>query len=478
MMHPVQLLHPGTLLAKIAAIVKSKRGSVENRHKAEAFASLGLNDVLLELLAKQGYKQPTPIQSKLIPILRKGESATASAQTGSGKTLAYLLPTLMHINPDASEIAHHYPRLFILSPTKELAQQIYEVSKPFAEVLGLRTVLLQGGGKRSDETRRLERGVDLVIATPQRALEHIEARHIDIRSIKHFVVDEADMMFDMGFVSYIEKILARMTGRAQKIIVSATITPRVVKLAKAYIKPLRQVELDPPGKIADTITQRLYPVLRSRKDALLSWLISANNYGRVLVFVRKKELADGVAESLREWGYKVGILHGERMHQERKKSLHAFREGEIQILVATDIAARGLDIPELDVVINYDIPHVKHDFIHRVGRTGRAGREGVAITLVSPDEIEQLNDLHKLLGNRIEEVILPDFAPKEIKARGRLLPGNHGAPRRPKSKRGANKAGELRGKKRKTTKRDAWKRIDETKATSGSKKSSKRKSRK
>jgi len=478
MMHLAMLLHPGTLLAKIAAIIVSKRGSVENKKRAEAFASLGLNDVLLELLAKQGYKEPTPIQSKLIPILRKGESATASAQTGSGKTLAYLLPTLMQINPDASEITHHYPRLFILSPTKELAQQIYEVSKPFAEALGLRTVLLQGGGKRSDETRRLERGVDLVIATPQRALEHIEARHIDIRSIKHFVVDEADMMFDMGFVSYIEKILARMTARAQKIIVSATITPRVVKLAKAYIKPLRQVELDPPGKIADTITQRLYPVLRSRKDALLSWLISANNYGRVLVFVRKKELADGVAESLREWGYKVGILHGERMHQERKKSLHAFREGEIEILVATDIAARGLDIPELDVVINYDIPHVKHDFIHRVGRTGRAGREGVAITLVSPDEIEQLNDLHKLLGNRIEEVILPDYTPKEIKARGALLPRNHSIARRPKSKPGANKAGQLRGKKRKTTKRDAWKQIEETKAKPGHKKSSKRKSRK
>jgi len=419
---------------------------------------------LLEKLKTEGFFEPTPIQKVLIPALLKGDSMIASAQTGSGKTLAYLLPILQQIKQEEKTV-HHYPKVFILSPTKELAQQIYRVSVTFAFALGLRSVLLQGGGKRTDEIKRIEQGVDVIIATPQRALEHIEARRIDIKGIRHLVVDEADMMFDMGFVGYLEKIFEKMTDRSQKIIVSATITPRVVKLAKAYIKPLKRIELDPPGKIADTITQMLYPVLKSKKEALLAWLISSGQYEKVLLFVRKKALADGVAESLKAWNYKVGVLHGERTHQERKKSLSAFREGRYQILVATDIAARGLDITDLDVVINYDIPHVKHDFIHRVGRTGRAGKSGVAITLVSPDEIEQLNDLHKLLGSKIKEVILPEYAPKEVKARGYLLHAPQrrirasSAKRESVSRPGVNK----KGKKRKTTKRDAFKAFDAAK---------------
>ncbi len=436
-----------------------------------SFSSFKLSAPLIEIIEKEGYTNPTPIQQKLIPVLLDGHSAVASAQTGSGKTLAYLLPILQQIIPEGSA-RHAYPKVFILLPTKELAQQIYEVSKPFVSALGMHAVLLQGGGRRTDEIQRLKKGVDVIIATPQRALEHIEARRIDIKGIRHLVVDEADMMFDLGFVGYLEKIFEKMTDRSQKIIVSATITPRVVKLAKAYIKPLKRIELDPPGKIADTITQMLYPVLRSKKEALLAWLISSGQYEKVLLFVRKKELADGVAESLRGWNYKVGILHGERSHQERKRSLHAFREGRYQILVATDIAARGLDITDLDVVINYDIPHVKHDFIHRVGRTGRAGKEGVAITLVSPDEIEQLNDLHKVLGSRIKEVILPEYAPKEVKARGFLL---HAPQRRKKSASAKREASTPRpgmnkkGKKRKTTKRDGFKAFDAAKKNKASK---------
>ncbi len=414
---------------------------------------------LLAKLDSEGFTTPTPIQKQVMPLLLRGDNVIFSAQTGSGKTLAYLLPLLHQCATDGKP-QQHYPKIFILSPTKELAQQIYEVATTFAFALGLHTILLQGGGKRQDEIKRLAKGGDVIVATPQRALEHIEARRIDIKGVKHLVVDEADMMFDMGFVTYLEKLFAVMTERSQKVIVSATITPRVVKLAKKYIKPLRRVELDPPGKIADTITHYLYPVVRSKKEALLSWLISSKELKRVLVFVRKKELADGVAESLREWGYKVGVLHGERMHQERKKSLLAFREGRYSVLVATDIAARGLDIDSLDAVINYDIPHVKHDFVHRVGRTGRAGKQGVAMTLVSPDEIEQLHDLQKVLGERIKEEILPDFAPKEVKSRGFLLS-------RPHTKRGVKKTVRKsqtplnkRGKKRKTTKRDGWRLFD------------------
>ena len=438
---------------------------MEKKNVHRGFGSLKLNRALLEVLEAQGYNTPTPVQQRLIPVLLSGASAIASAQTGSGKTLAFLLPALQQMNPDVLPVNNHYPKLFILSPTKELAQQIYEVSMPFVRKLGFRSVLLQGGGKRNEESRKLEQGVDVVIATPQRALEHIEARHIDVKAVKHLVVDEADMMFDMGFVAYLEKIFAMMTERSQKVIVSATITPRVVKLAKAHIKSLRRIELDPPGKIADTIIQMLYPVVKSKKSALLAWLISTENLKRVLVFVRKKELADGVAEALRGWDYKVGILHGERMHQERKKALRAFREGEYQILVATDIAARGLDISDLDVVINYDIPHVKHDFIHRVGRTGRAGKEGIAMTLVSPEEIEQLKDLQKVLGSKIKEVILPDYAPKDVKSRGYLMqpPQRRRRTPKPDSKKRAASPLNKKGKKRKTTKRDGFKILDASK---------------
>ena len=448
-------------------ITKNKRCVVAEKESNKHFAALKLNRVLLDRLHDEGYCEPTPVQQRLIPVLLSGSSAVVSAQTGSGKTLAFLLPLLQLVNPDVSSVAHHYTKIFILSPTKELAQQLFSVAKPFAEALGLRTALLQGGGRRAEEIRVLERGADVVVATPQRALEHMEARRIDIKAVKHFVVDEADMMFDMGFVSYLEMIFSSMTERSQKVIVSATVTPRVVKLAKGYIKPLKRIELDPPGKIADTITQELFPVVRSQKEALLSWLISSRNLKRVLVFVRKKELADGVAEALRSWDYKVGILHGERMHQERKKTLLAFREGRIAVLVATDIAARGLDIPELDAVINYDIPHVKHDFIHRVGRTGRAGRAGVAMTLVSPEEIEQLVDLHKVLGEKIREVILSDFAPKAIKARGYLLQPQR-RKRKPVSAKKEQTVSVLnkKGKKRKTTKRDGFKILDAKKAQS------------
>jgi len=432
-----------------------------------SFSHLKLTKSLLDLMEKEGYRRPTSIQKALIPALLDGKNMIASAQTGSGKTLAYLLP-LLQLNIAEERWRHHYTKIFILSPTKELAQQIYEVSRPFVQALGLHAVLLQGGGRRADEVRKLKQGIDLVIATPQRALEHIEARRIDVKAIRHLVVDEADMMFDMGFVGYLEKIFIKMTERSQKIIVSATITPRVVKLAKKYIVSLQRIEIDPPGKIADTITQLLYPVVRSKKEALLSWLIASKQSEKVLLFVRKKELADGVAQSLKSWGYTVGILHGERTHQERKRALNAFREGRYRILVATDIAARGLDIADLDLVINYDIPHVKHDFIHRVGRTGRAGREGVAVTLVSPDEIEQLNDLHKVLGGKIKEIILPEYAPKVVKARGYLLQKHERRKKRNVSllEKSHSSVGVKRGKKRKTTKRDGFKALDAAKKKS------------
>jgi ATP-dependent RNA helicase RhlE len=443
------------------------------------FEKLGVSHALARVLEKEGFCKPTPIQKNLIPKLLLGKSVVASAQTGSGKTLAFLLPFLMRISQE--QPLHHYNKLFILSPTKELAQQIFRVLTPFLEPLGLRGVLLQGGGNRRQEKHALKEGADIVIATPQRALEYIESKQLTIHSIRHFVIDEADMMFDLGFMHYVERLLLALNQKAQKVIISATITPRVISLAKRYIQALEEVHIASKEKIASTIKQELYPVRAGKKDMLLAWLISSQQLKQVMVFVRKKALAQEVANGLISWGYRVGVLHGERTHQERKRALREFKEGAIDILVATDIAARGLDIEGLDVVINYDIPHVKHDFIHRVGRTGRAGRSGRAITLVSLEELEQLHDLHQLLEKGIEEIILDEFAPKEIRARGYMLgmlqKSSRPLKKKPQASHQKRSVENKRGKKRKTTKRDGFKQFDQQKATSSVKKEKKRRGR-
>jgi ATP-dependent RNA helicase RhlE len=422
------------------------------------FEHLKLDSRLIGRLSQNGLEFATPIQARLIPMLLNDANVIASAKTGSGKTLAFLLPVIDRLL--ANPTKYHYPKVFVLAPTKELASQLYKVAWEYTKSLGVEVAILQGGSNRQKERERLKKGVDIVIATPQRANEHIEARDLDIKSIKTFIVDEADMAFDMGFVGYIEKILAKISPKSQKVIVSATITPRVVKLAKSYIKPIRKVEIDATNKVADTVTHYLYPVLRSKKNELLSWLISHNNYDRVLVFVRKKEIADSLEERLKEWDYKVGVLHGQKLHNERRKALNDFKNGKLRVLIATDIVARGLDIEGLDIVLNYDIPHVKQDFIHRVGRTGRAGREGMAITLVSLDEIEQLKDLYKLLGEKIKEIIVPEYCPKEVKARGYLLHTPQKARHKKSNSKKPTSILNKKGKKRKVTKRDGFKILD------------------
>ena len=264
------------------------------------------------------------------------------------------------------------------------------------------------------------------------------------------------MMFDMGFAPTVVSIVEKLSVRAQKAVVSATLTPSAVRFAKTLLPSVKPVALDTESRIPEHIALKLFPVVRSKKASLLRMLLEKEVDGKTMIFVRKKEEADLLVQTLREEGVQTGVLHGERKHRERRKVLQDFRRGHISFLVATDIAARGLDIVDLDAVVSYDIPHVKHDFIHRVGRTGRAGREGNAYLLVSPEEFEQLEDLRKVLGDRnIEEMILPDFAPKIVKARGYVLsPKRHRrkAPLKPTAKR------ERTGKKRKTTKRDIYKR--------------------
>jgi ATP-dependent RNA helicase RhlE len=411
---------------------------------------------LLKALYETEIFEPTPVQRALIPVLLRGDNAVVSAETGSGKTLAYALPALQRFAAK-DETTHHYPKIFVLSPTKELAQQLYGVLKPLAKAVGLRSVLLQGGGMRAQERNRLRKGTDVIVATPQRAYEYMTERTLDIKAVRYFVIDEADMLLDMGFVTIVEAFLEKMSPKVQKTMVSATITRRVIKLAQNYFGTFKRIELTPPSKIASTIRQKLYPCVKSKKPLLLKRLIDENGWERILLFVRKKETADEVFEALRAMKLQCDVLHGERSHIDRQKVLRRFKEHKLDILIATDIVARGLDIEGLEAVVNYDIPHVKHDFVHRVGRTGRAGKEGTAVTLVSVEEIEQLNDLAELLGEKIEEVILPEFAPKIVKARGWLVMPPRRKRRMPVAKRDEKKVRDPknpRGKKRKTTKRD------------------------
>ena len=434
----------------------SERAVVREKKESVSFASLGISERFLAPLAAQGIHTPTPIQRTILPLMLRGKDVAFSAATGSGKTLAYLLPLLQHIAPEAPP-SRHYPKAVILSPTKELAAQIYEVVRHYARVCDLKAVLIQGGASRNRELQALRSGRDIVVATPQRLTEYMESRLLDIRSVKHLVVDEADMMFDMGFAPTVAAIVEKLSPRTQKAVVSATLTPSALRFAKTLLPSVKPIALDPKTRIPERIVLKLYPVVRSKKSLLLCRLLQENASGKAMIFVRKKEQADTLVEELREAGIEAGVLHGERKHRERQKALQAFRKGRMPVLVATDIAARGLDIDDLDRVVSYDIPHVKYDFIHRVGRTGRAGREGEAYLLVSPEEFEQLEDLQKVLGERrIEEAILPEYAPKIVKARGYLLPPKRHkrkAPAKPKaSKR------ERTGKKRKTTKRDIYKR--------------------
>jgi len=408
----------------------------------------------LDRRLQTGFRTPTEVQKALIPVLLKGENAVVSAPTGSGKTLAYILPALHRFAMQEGQRQHHYPKIFVLSPTKELAQQLYGVIKPLAANVGLKTVLLQGGGMRAQERTRLRKGADVVIATPQRAYDYMRERTFDVKSVRYVVIDEADMMLDMGFVGIVGAFLEKMSPKVQKVMVSATVTRRVLELAKAVMGRFKRIELTPPGKIAPTIRQQLYPCVKSRKAQLVDKLIKQHGWGRVLLFVRKKETADALYEALQAFDLRADVLHGERKHDDRRRVLQRFKEGRVDVLIATDIVARGLDIEGLEAVISYDIPHVKHDFIHRVGRTGRAGKEGTAVTLVSVEEMEQLNDLAELLGEKIEEVILPEYAPKIVKARGwlimppqRLHRKNISKPKRERDPKNP------RGKKRKTRKR-------------------------
>lgn len=453
--------------------------STQKENSSTSLATLGLCEKILKALKDKGYESATPIQKTLIPQMFTHRDIMAGAQTGTGKTAGFALPILQKLTSDFVE-GKHYPRAVILAPTRELARQVHASFVSYGKYLPLKSIVLYGGANLTSQANKLKQGIDIIVATSGRLLEHINQKNINLESVDYLVLDEADTILDMGFVHEVSKILSFLPSRRQNVLISATLSGSVKRLAEQILIKPKLIEVDSMGTSASTVEQIVYPVEKQMKTELLSYLIGSRNYKQVLVFVRKKEIADEVTKELNLSGLKTAVIHGSKTSGERTRALEGFKESKIRVLVATDIAARGLDIPDLEVVINYDIPHVTGDYIHRIGRTGRAGAKGLAITLIAPLEIIALKDVEKLMGKAIPQIKLEGYAPKTISTQ-------KGARKNPKEHKSADGAfGKKKKKsttfsstkKRKTTKRDGFKIYDATKPKDDTKSKKSKRSRK
>ena len=429
-----------------------------------SLATLGLTEEILKALKEKGYESATPIQKALIPVMFTRRDVMAGAQTGTGKTAGFSLPILQELAKSFVE-GQHYPKAVILVPTRELAKQVHASIEAYGKYLPLKSIVLFGGANLTSQANRLKVSVDIIVATSGRLLEHIGQKNVNLESVDYLVLDEADTILDMGFVHEVSKILQHLPQRRQSVLISATLTGSVKRLAEQILQKPKLIEVDSMGTSANSVTQIVYPVEKEKKMELLSYLIGSRNYKQVLVFVRKKELADEVASELNLSGLKTSVIHGGKSSGERSRALEGFKEGQIRVLVATDIAARGLDIPTLGVVMNYDIPHVTGDYIHRIGRTGRAGAKGLAIALISPTEMVALKDVERLLGKMLPQEKLEGYAPKVIVAQkgARKKTNEHKNTDGAFGKKKTKSTVVPKSKKRKTTKRDAFKAYDAAK---------------
>lgn len=420
-----------------------------------SFSTLGLSEDIVKALMERGYKEPTPIQKELIPAMTTGRDILASAQTGTGKTAGFVLPILQRLTENQSK-KEHILRALILVPTRELARQVSEHIEAYSHYLSITSMAVYGGSPIGTQARRIAEGIDILVGTPGRVLEHLAQKNIDLKSVDCFVLDEADTILDMGFVKEVSQIIQTLKVKRQNILVSATLPGALKLLSRELLHRPLEIETVSMGTATELVGQVLHPVEKEKKLELLSYLIGSRNYSQVLVFVRKKAEADQVADELALSGLKTAVIHGDKTSGARNRALSDFREKKVRVLVATDIAARGLDIKGLDIVINYDIPHVTQDFIHRIGRTGRAGREGLAITLSSPDESVALRSVERMLGKALTVEVIPGYAPSAQPKRKGARKNNC-----EKKEKTAGAFGKKKKvpttKKRKTTKRDGFK---------------------
>lgn len=374
-----------------------------------SFESLGLRPELLHAIAAQGYTVPTPIQAGAIPLIFEGNDLLAGAQTGTGKTAAFALPIVQRLSENIPKEKRRKPRALVLVPTRELATQVSEEMNRFARRLSLRSTMIYGGVTIQAQIERLHRGVDIVVATPGRLLDHMERGTVDLSRIEFLVLDEADRMLDLGFIDAIKHVAEYLPAKHQALLFSATYSQNIKKLADELLDHPRQIEVTRSNIAADAVTQAVYEVERSRKREMLSFLIRKGGWSQVLVFVRTRYGADKLTEELIYDGIQAAAIHSNKSQSIRNRTLSEFKGGAFRVLVATDVAARGLDIQRLPYVVNYDLPQVAEDYIHRIGRTGRAGEDGVALSLVSPDEKLRLIAIEKLLACVIPRRNLVEF---------------------------------------------------------------------
>ena len=378
------------------------------------FESLQLAPALLKAVQQLGFETPTPIQQQAIPAVLSGADLMAGAQTGTGKTGGFALPILHRLSleePAKNKRKRIIPRALILAPTRELAAQIDESFRQFGKFLKLNTVVLFGGVGMNPQIQKLQRGTDIIIATPGRLLDLYQQGFVDFSRIQTLVLDEADRMLDMGFIIDIRKILDLLPEDKQNLLFSATFSDEIRELAGQLLHDPLTIEVAPHNTTVELIRQIAHPVARARKLELLIKLIKDNQWFQVLIFTRTKLGANKVSETLDKNGIRSSALHGNKSQSARTMALKDFKAGRVQALVATDIAARGIDIDQLACVVNYELPNISEDYVHRIGRTGRAGSEGVAISLVTVDEAGFMQQIEKLIQRPVEEIIIDDFAP-------------------------------------------------------------------
>jgi len=375
-----------------------------------SFKELGLSNALLKAVDKKGYTTPSLIQEKAIPLILEGKDVLASAQTGTGKTAGFTLP-LLHVLSENPKDKFRPIRALVLTPTRELAAQVYANVKEYSEFLNIRSAVIFGGVNQKPQVATIRQGIDILVATPGRLIDLENQRLLSLRRIEILVLDEADRMLDMGFLRDIERIMRLMPSKRQNLLFSATFSKEIRKLANGILHHPVQVEATPENITVDAISQKVYRVAKGKKTDLIIKLISEGNWKQVLVFTRTKHGANKLCKKMISAGITAAAIHGNKSQGARTKALAGFKIGKVRVLVATDIAARGLDIPLLPHVVNFELPNISEDYVHRIGRTGRAGAEGEAISLVSADEISYLRDIEKLVGLKIPKEIIEGFEP-------------------------------------------------------------------
>ncbi len=398
-----------------------------------SFESLGLMAELRRAVSDKGYSEPTPIQKQAIPVILEGRDLMGGAQTGTGKTAGFTLPLLQRLIETQRPLKGRRPlRALVLTPTRELAAQVAESVREYGRFLPLRSTVVFGGVSINPQKMKLIKGVDILVATPGRLLDHVGQRSVNLSNIDILVLDEADRMLDMGFIHDIKKVLALVPKHKQTLLFSATFSDDIKKLANTLLKSPALVEVARQNAAIETVTQVVHPVDKSRKRELLSYLIGSNNWQQVLVFNRTKHGANRLAEQLNKDGISSAAIHGNKSQGARTRALADFKAGKVRVLVATDIAARGIDINQLPHVVNFELPNVAEDYVHRIGRTGRAGNEGEAMSLVCVDELKLLKDIEKLIKRDIPSDVIDGFEPDpSIKAQ----PINKGRGQQQKSSR-------------------------------------------